>query len=290
MLIIQEGSVEFPDASYEGGMLFFDFHENAPAVYEIGLQNIVGNSTYLTVVSTRGDTEVVEKIDVVGLGTNSVQNVLVNIENMSLLKVTLTGPGAVTSILGCFEPGTKPPSAVTPTQPGTTPTEAPPTRTQPAPTQVSTTPTNPAPTKAPTRSAPTPTQPGPTPQTAPTQASGPTQSPPTTGPPRPSTPAPTTTGGCANAIINFDTLADGTPLSGGRYVKKEWFFPYGLALSASGGFLQYPRLFDTSDIGNTDYDDSDLGSPNEKCSPPLVLALVPVANRVSPERTVCHRA
>ena len=43
---------------------------------------------------------------------------------------------------------------------------------------------------------------------------------------------------------------------------------FGLVLSSSGGYGVHPRLFDTSNVGNEIYGDADLGTPNERCSPP----------------------
>jgi hypothetical protein len=62
-------------------------------------------------------------------------------------------------------------------------------------------------------------------------------------------------------------LQDGTPLEGGAYVSNEWFDAHGLTLSASGGFSDMPRLFNTSDVGDDIVGDPDLGSPNKKCDP-----------------------
>jgi hypothetical protein len=66
VLIIQEDTVEEPAASLEGGMMFFDFVQEAEIVYEIGLMNIQGGDSYITVVYREGDIQVVKKIDVVG--------------------------------------------------------------------------------------------------------------------------------------------------------------------------------------------------------------------------------
>ena len=79
-----------------------------------------------------------------------------------------------------------------------------------------------------------------------------------------STLAPTfATAACSNVTIDFEAMPDGTPLLGGAYLKDEYFQAYGLVLSASGGFSKKPCLFNTSDI-----QDSDLGSPNQQCTPP----------------------
>ena len=71
------------------------------------------------------------------------------------------------------------------------------------------------------------------------------------------------TGGCVQTTIDFDTYVDGTPIPGGTYVEDQWLAKYGLRLSASGGFGNVPRIFNTSDVS----DDSDLGSPNQFCDP-----------------------
>jgi hypothetical protein len=70
---------------------------------------------------------------------------------------------------------------------------------------------------------------------------------------------------CVNFTIDFDSLPNGTSLLGGAYVSNEWFEVVGLTLSASGGYGDIPRLFNTSDVGNSQYGDTHLGSPNEKC-------------------------
>jgi hypothetical protein len=80
------------------------------------------------------------------------------------------------------------------------------------------------------------------------------------------TPAVETT--CDKVTVDFDALPDGTTLPGGLYVHKEWFDAYGLTLWASGGLKNYPRLFNTSDVGSNGNGDPDLGAPNKRCSPP----------------------
>jgi hypothetical protein len=83
---------------------------------------------------------------------------------------------------------------------------------------------------------------------------------------------PTPSGGEAIEItIDFNTIGTvanpGDPVPHGAYVEDEWE-EYSLTLSASGGFGTLPRIFDTAQIGNDLYGDPDLGSPNEKCTPP----------------------
>jgi hypothetical protein len=40
-----------------------------------------------------------------------------------------------------------------------------------------------------------------------------------------------------------------------------------VSISASGGYLDVPRLLNTSDVGDEINGDRDLGSPNQRCSP-----------------------
>jgi hypothetical protein len=68
---------------------------------------------------------------------------------------------------------------------------------------------------------------------------------------------------CEPFSIDFDKSATGVRLQGGRYVSNEWI-SFGMTLSSSGGLASsnYPRLFNTSSVGN----DPDLGSLNEYCT------------------------
>jgi hypothetical protein len=75
---------------------------------------------------------------------------------------------------------------------------------------------------------------------------------------------------CMNVVVDFETDGEGNTLSGGLYVKEQWFAAYGMTITASS-FDAYtpgdmPRLFDSSHPW-TRYgiEDPDLGSPNEKC-------------------------
>jgi hypothetical protein len=80
-------------------------------------------------------------------------------------------------------------------------------------------------------------------------------------------PSPFPTESCAAVTIDFDNVPDGTPLKAGAYIKDQYYYMYGVMLSASGGLGDLPCLFDTSDVGNATGGDTDLGSPNEMCSP-----------------------
>ena len=76
-------------------------------------------------------------------------------------------------------------------------------------------------------------------------ATPPTPVPPTASPPTGATPT-SSPGVCTNYTINFDTTPDGEPIPPGTYVENEWFEAYGITLSATGGFGDIPRLFDTT--------------------------------------------
>jgi hypothetical protein len=64
---------------------------------------------------------------------------------------------------------------------------------------------------------------------------------------------------CIHYVFDFNKAADGTYLKGGAYICNQW----GLHLSSSEGFGKHPHLFNTSNVGNELYGNSDLGTPNE---------------------------
>jgi len=68
---------------------------------------------------------------------------------------------------------------------------------------------------------------------------------------------------CQLFDLNFDELSRGEQV-GDQYSQ------YELKLSATGGYGDMPHVFDTSKVGNSDYGDPDLGSPNERCGGPGV--------------------
>lgn len=57
-------------------------------------------------------------------------------------------------------------------------------------------------------------------------------------------------------------------MNGGEYLSNEWYNKYWLTLSATGGYLNKPRLFDTLHPGTKTHSDLDLCSPNESCGGP----------------------
>ena len=71
-------------------------------------------------------------------------------------------------------------------------------------------------------------------------------------------------GSCTKTTVDFSKDAKGNLLERGKYVSDEWK-ALGLTLSSSGGYGTRPRIFDTSDPGNKDHGDPDLGTPNERC-------------------------
>lgn len=86
---------------------------------------------------------------------------------------------------------------------------------------------------------------------------------PTQSPRDPSLP-PSESGECTEVTLDFDTLSGGSRILGGSYLNNEYRDTYGVVLSASGGYLQFPRVFNTA---NANEQDAHLGSPNEKCEP-----------------------
>lgn len=238
VLIVQEGTVaSVPEASFDGGMITFTFQKEAQVIYEVGLMNIEEGNASISVTYNGNQ---VRDIAVTGSGRNSVQKVPINLERVSSLKVTLTGPGAVTSIYGCYEPGPESPTQAPSFEGSPLPT-SPPAPSTGAP------PTGGAPTVGPPTAGPAPTPGGGTPP-------GPT------GPP---------VEGCVEATVTFDTAGNGNELPGGLYVVDEWEDAYGFTLSAMDGSSNvFPRLFDTSDFGQGTSTNFALGSPNNRCSPP----------------------
>jgi hypothetical protein len=104
VLVIQESNSEIPDDNREGGVISFDFSPNAESVHLIGLMDIGGNSTNITVVheNTASGIPTETTMIVIGLGDNAVQTVPINTINVSQLRVNLGGSGAVTFISCCF--------------------------------------------------------------------------------------------------------------------------------------------------------------------------------------------
>jgi hypothetical protein len=248
VLIVQESNTERPDDN-RGGVITFDFAPNAVAVYAIGFMDIDRHpNTTVEVVHQPGGLPKTTLIPVPLFGCNSVQTVEVNIKNVSKMKVNMSGSGAITFISCCFPPGggIKPPVSTTPV-----PIQVPSKR--------------PSPSKAPTNM--------PSVSPALSVSHSPSASPAPSHVPIVS-PAPTTsaspTSVCVNATIDFETLPNGTSLSGGSWVANEWLDEYGLSLSASGGLQNSPRLLNTSDVENWDYAmlRIDQGSPNQSCDPP----------------------
>jgi len=76
---------------------------------------------------------------------------------------------------------------------------------------------------------------------------------------------PPTPSGDTCVYIYFDKAANGRTLNPGEYIGDDEFLEYGLTLSATGGFGELPRLFDTTNPGTREYGDPDLGAPNERC-------------------------
>lgn len=229
VLIIQTNDIEENAANSKGGVITFDFFPIAPLVHSIGLLGITGNNTTITVVHEDG-TRTTE-ITVIGLGRNSVQSISIDLKRVSQLNVRLSGIAGVTDI----SIGKDPNEVVRQPEPMPNLSQVPPTAETPVVSE------------SPSFSS----------------SQSPSQEPPSGHNSAPIPPA----DNCQDVIIDFDTLPDGSPLPGGWWCDKDWLGPYGLVLSASGGFLDIPRLLSTSDVANVDYATLQQGSPNEKCDP-----------------------
>jgi hypothetical protein len=122
VLIIQEdnGNPTIPDDNRGGGVITFDFSPPATYVYQIGLMDVEEATTSITVVYDGGEVT----LDVPPLGDNSVQTLTIDIENVSQLKLNLTGSGAVTFLSFCPAP-TPEPTILPTTLPTASPTPPP---------------------------------------------------------------------------------------------------------------------------------------------------------------------
>jgi len=232
VLIIQESNKDFPDDSRDGGVIAFDFSPNAEAIYSVGLMDVGGNGTNITVIfeDKTGSPEDTT-ITVVGLGNNAVQMVPINMKSVSQLRVSLAGSAAVTYISYCFTPdgGSSPPVLVS------------------------------LPSQVPSRS--------PAPSAMPSLRLAPSQRPSVLHSSQHnvgSSLPPLQSQGYVVVEVTFSVLPKGSTIAAnGAYVSTEWL-EFGLTLSASGGQFSFPRLLNTSDVSN----DASLGSPNVKCSSP----------------------
>ena len=234
VLIIQSNDTGILDASSEGGVITFEFFPIVPLVHSIGLMGIIGNRTTITVVNE--DRTQTTEISVVGLGINSVQTIDIGLKRVSKLSVHLLGIAAVTEIsLG------KDPSEVIRQKDGTD---------MPSPL-----PSSPPPSLVTSAARESPTS----------FSSSNIQSQVLSVSSVHRSALAATSDNCHDVMIDFDTLPDGSPLSGGWWCDYEWFDEYGLILSASGGHLDIPRLLSTSDVPNVNYASLAHGSPNEKC-------------------------
>ena len=76
-----------------------------------------------------------------------------------------------------------------------------------------------------------------------------------------------TSSGCDLVTVDFNTAADGTVIPGGTYIDTQ-YVGLGMTFFAEGGVGDKPRAFNTPNPGTMECGDPDLGSPNERCSPP----------------------
>jgi hypothetical protein len=100
VLIIQEDNdePELPDDPARGGTMAFEFITAIKYVYEIGIMDIERNTTSVTVVHKGG----ISTIDVIGLGDNAVQIVLIDLEMVFRITVNFATSGAVTYLAFCL--------------------------------------------------------------------------------------------------------------------------------------------------------------------------------------------
>lgn len=82
--------------------------------------------------------------------------------------------------------------------------------------------------------------------------------------PVPATLSPVEPGNCTPVTIDFNNLSDGTPILSGSYLWNEYSDDFGLVLSTTGGYLGFPRTFNTN---RAEEENAYLGSPNERCDP-----------------------
>ena len=129
VLIIQEDDEEEPNDREGGGMITFEFQPNVE-VFEIGLMDIEGNDSSITVSHLNpSGRERVREVEISGLGDNSVQTVPINRPDVFQLKVNLAGSGAITSLTLCIKDDesvpTQSPSALATANPTNVPTGSP---------------------------------------------------------------------------------------------------------------------------------------------------------------------
>lgn len=100
VLIIQERNKDpsMPDDQKDGGTITFNFTRTAQYVYAIGLMDIEGHDTFITVVHQGGTST----IHVIGLGDNSVQTVLISLKFVFRITINFATSGAVTDLACCL--------------------------------------------------------------------------------------------------------------------------------------------------------------------------------------------
>ena len=227
VLIVQGSNTERPDENDGGGVITFDLSPLVPKVYNIGLMGIEGSGTTVTVVQE----------DEIGIETTST--IVVNGLGRNSVQTVPIDLEDVSQVNVNFAAS----GGVIYVSIGSGSTDG---AELPAVTWLPSQPPN----RSPSPSGAQPVSPGP-------GISSSTSLQPLPSPMR----------SCINVTIDFDTFPDGSPLPGGWWAENEWLDTYGLSLSASGGFLDIPRLLNTSDVENCGYGGLDRGSPNAMCNP-----------------------
>ena len=225
VLIVQESDKADPDDNLMGGVICFAAAGDPIEVISVGLMGISRGMDYFIEATVENDI-VPKRLDIDGLGTNSVQTVAIDLSNIRELCLFMPGGGAVTSVSVC---GTDLPMQPTTSSPAASP-----------PTALDT--------------------PVPTTTSMPTMTPEPSNPPMMTPMPSQSCSMPTTidfgTSGDGMELNKGDYV-------GSEWSDKYGFIIE--AISGCGGHTPdgKARIFDTSDPGtNQQNGDTDLGSPN----------------------------
>lgn len=89
-----DGLIDDPDNEEEGGRIFFEF-ENPQDLTSIYVVDVAGAEIGGTVRAYNGDSELLKSVDILSLGSNAVQEVFLDVEDVSWLEVELVRSGAI---------------------------------------------------------------------------------------------------------------------------------------------------------------------------------------------------
>ncbi|MBX3001654.1 MAG: choice-of-anchor A family protein [Caldilineaceae bacterium] len=90
----EDGLIDDPDNEEEGGRIFFEFEKptNLTSIYVV---DVAGAAIGGTVRAYNGDSELLKSVDILSLGRNAVQEVFLDVEDVSWLEVELVRSGAI---------------------------------------------------------------------------------------------------------------------------------------------------------------------------------------------------